>query len=283
MAGTLGGNFLWVLDVNDCGGLDKVISVAQDTGYGICAKFHDGDPADDAKYGFQENFAKLAARCGPLSIPLVAWGYCYGDAYGNLEKEATAAVLSLKSGAQAYIIDAETEWEVPNSSLWAQRFMSMVLHSAPRAEIGMTTYWNLRWHTSFPAQAFRRNGCTVAIPQVYYDLAQRTTLADRQAMHAITMEDFKGAGYDLIYPAGEFGTNVTDTLDFLDIAGALPHSFWLMDGYQDNICMKVLRLFTKARKAGQAGQASQAEVQTLRDMLAEIRKAVKVLTGLNQA
>ncbi len=282
MAGVLNGNFLWVLDADDCGGVDRVISVAQDTGYGILAKFHDGDPADDAKYGFQANFAKLAARCGPLNIPLVAWGYCYGDAHGNLSKEAAAAVQSLSSGAQAYVIDAESEWEVSGSDQWAARFMQAVMSRAPGAEIAMTTFWNLRWHARFPAKAFWLNGCSIAMPQVYYNAAQRATIDARREMHEISTQDFQGAGYNLICPVGEFSTDVADTVDFLDIAGTQPHSFWLVDGYQDSSSLRVLRLVGAACRADQANQASQARVAALEQTLSDVRKAVRLLSGLGQ-
>jgi len=228
--------------------------MAQYTGYGICAKFHDGDPAGD-KYGFQEKFAQLAAKCRPLNIPLVAWGYCYGDAYGNLAKEAAAAVQSLDSGGQAYVIDAESEWEAYGCDQWAARFMQAVLRKTPGAEIAVTTYWNLRWHTRFPAKAFWLNGCSIAMPQVYYRLAQRATGGDRQAMHSIAAEDFQGAGYKSIHPVGEFSADVTDTLDFLDIAGSGPHSFWLVDGFQDSPSMRVLGLVGQRLRANQATKA----------------------------
>ena len=240
MAGVLGGNFLWVFRVKNCGGTDKVVSVAQETGYGICAKFHDGNPADDAKYGFQEDFAKLAERCGPLSIPLIAWGYCYGDKYGNLGKEAAAAALSLKSGAQAYVIDAEEEWEVEGSAQWASRFMTALLSEANGAEVGMTTFWNLRWHPKFPAKAFRDAGCMVALPQVYYKVARRSTIGARRSMHAIATADFGGAGYAVNSPVGELTDNPDDARDFLGIAGQGPHSFWLLDDHQDSESLKVL-------------------------------------------
>ena len=247
MIGALARNYLWVFRLTNCGGLDRAISVAQETGYGICAKFHDGDPADDGEYGFQEDSGSLVERCRPLGIPLISWGYCYGDKYGNLDEEVAAAALSLRLGAQAYIIDAEAEWEVPDAAEWAGRFMSGLLRAAPGAEVGISTYWNLRWHASFPAKDLARSGCQVAIPQVYYSLAQRNTYDDRKKMHAIASEDFKAAGYKYISPAGELSGNVTDTRDFLDLAGAHPHSFWLLDGYQNSTSMKVLRLNTSAR------------------------------------
>lgn len=283
MTGALGGNLLWVFRVKNCGGMDRVIGVAQETGYGICAKFHDGDPADDAEYGFQEDFVKLAERCGRLGIPLVAWGYCYGGKYGNLDREVAAAALSLKSGAKAYVIDAEAEWEVPEAAEWAKRFMSGLLEADPGAEIGMTTFWNLRWHALFPARALLQAGCEVAIPQVCYKMGQRKTLAERKKMHAISNEDFVSAGYKRVYPAGEFSGDVTDTFDFLDIAGRQPHSFWLLDGYQDSASVKALRLFTNALKSPQGsvpGQATQDELTRLRQMIAEVKKTVKTLTGL---
>ena len=240
MARVLSGNFLWVLDARDCGGVDKVIGAAQDTGYGICAKFHDGDPSGDAKYGFQESFAQIASGCTNLGIPVIAWGYCYGNTYGNLVKEAAAAAHSFDAGAQAYVIDAESEWETRNSDQWAARFMSAVLEKAPDAEVGLTTFWNLRWHARFPAKAFRQNGCSTALPQVYYGLAERKTLDERRLMHSIAAEDFRAAGFATIYPVGEFTDNAGDTVDFLDLAGTQPHSFWLIDGFQDSASLKFL-------------------------------------------
>lgn len=238
--GALCGNLLWVLDAGKCGGIDRIASVAQETGYGICAKFHDGDPADDAEFGFQMAFDRLADRCGPHGIPLIAWGYCYGDTYGNLDKEAAAAALSLKRGAQAYVIDAEAEWEVDGSSRWATRFMTSVLSEVPGAEIGMTTFWNLRWHLKFPARAFRDGGCAAALPQVYYKSARRSTLEARRSMHAISAADFGRVGYAVTSPVGEFTQDPSDTMAFLDIAGKGPHSFWLLDGFQDSALLKVL-------------------------------------------
>jgi hypothetical protein len=114
---------------------------------------------------------------------------------------------------------------------------------------------------------------------VYYNLGQRETIAERQKMHDISNEDFKGAGFSSIYPAGEFSADVTDTLDFLQIAGAQPHSFWLLDGFQDTPSMKVLRLSTSIAKPAQPS-GSQAELTALRDTLAGIKNAVKVLKEL---
>lgn len=242
MSRVLSGNFLWVLDAKACGGVDKVVGLARETGYGICAKFHDGDPADDAKFGFQDNFAQFAARCKPLNVPLVAWGYCYGDAYGSLTKEAAATIQSLNAGAQAYVIDAEAEWETGNGAQWASRFMSAVLAKVPDAEIGLSTFWNLRWHGQFPAKAFQQSGCLTAMPQVYYKSANRTALDDRRTMHSISSSDFQAAGFSNIYPTGEFSDNVTDTVDFLELAGTQPHSFWLIDGFQDSPSLRILRL-----------------------------------------
>jgi hypothetical protein len=118
--------------------------------------------------------------------------------------------------------------------------MTSVLSAVPGAEIGVTTFWNLRWHPKFPAKSFRDSGCAAAIPQVYYKAANRSTLESRRSMHAVSAADFARAGYAVTSPAGELTENTSDTRDFLDIVGVQPHSFWLLDGFQDSPSLKIL-------------------------------------------
>jgi hypothetical protein len=283
MASCFDHKFLWVLDSADCGGVDRVIAAAQDTGHGLCVKFHDGDPADDAKYGFQEKFAKIAERCASLNIPLLAWGYCYGDAYGNLLKEADAAVDVLTRYPVGYVIDAEVYWEVPQGRDWAKRFGELVLAKVPDAKerLAYCPYWNLRWHQMYPAREFS-TFCSVVMPQDYFDLAQRATRASREEMLQITAEDYGPLGLH-VYPIGEFSAGLDGVKDFLEIvegAGFAAWSFWLFDRYQDSVQLRYLAELAKVANSGLAAEVAglRRDVETLKlsvGYLLEITAKVK--------
>jgi hypothetical protein len=275
--------FLWVLDSSDCGGIDRVISAAQDTGYGICAKYHDGDPADDSKYGFQEKFAKIAERCASLSIPLLAWGYVYGDTYGNLLKEADAVVDVLSRYPVGYVIDAEGYWEVPEGRDWARRFGDRILGKVPDAKsrLAFAPQWNLRYsHNFYPADVFSAF-CSVVMPQDYFDLAQRTTRASREEMLQITAEDYGPLGLP-IHPIGEFSAGLGGVKDFLEIANAGGFriwSWWLLDGFQDSEQLKYLADLAKVTKPDELA-AIRAEVAGLKG---EVGRLWETLARVKQA
>lgn len=221
------GNYLWVLRAANCGGPEKLVEVAAGLGYGVIVKYHDGDPADDTKWGWVDDFRKIVKAAKPRGVPVLAWGYCYGNAYGNLFKEVDGALASLDDGALGYVIDAESEWETLGSDKWARDFMSAVKKYKPGAALAYSTFWNLRWHPMFPAQAFVDNGCVAAIPQTYFGLGQKWSPAAQAEMLKIARQDFGGLP---VYPAGEMTSDVSagNVLDFINLAQG-PHSLWLLD------------------------------------------------------
>lgn len=247
MAGIFSHRYLWIVDVRDCGGVEKAVEIARDTGFGLIVKFHDGDPADDAQFGFQDNFAKIAEQCHASGIPIVAWGYCYGNKFGRLKEEAKAAATSLRRGAQGYVLDVETEWETPRSPQWAKQFMSILRDEVPDAEVGFTTFWNLRYHPYIPARALVAGGCCAVFPQVYYAAAGRSTLSSRKEMHAIMEEDFGALGKVQICPVGQLSPCAQDMVDFMELVGRPAYSFWLLDGFQDSCSIKILKMLGKCR------------------------------------
>ena len=222
-------NLLWVFRVAECGGAELTVALAKRLGAGLIVKYHDGDPTDDAKWGFQEQFRACLKVCQQQGVPLIAWGYCYGDKYGRLLKEAAAAAQALKEGAAGYVIDAEIEWEVPQGGDWAKRFLEAVHAEVPDAgqRLAYAPFWNMRWHPRYPAREFSQ-GCCAVMPQVYYTLAQKPP-AQVVSMWQITLEDFTPFGLP-IYPIGQFsGATLEQVLAFLGAIGDRPRSWWLLD------------------------------------------------------
>lgn len=258
-------NYLWVLRVQNCGGADIAVMIAKLLGAGLLVKWHDGDPADDIRYGFQEQFRAILKEAQRAGVPILAWGYCYGNKYGKLLKEADAAANSLLEGAAGYVIDAESEWEAlgsdgkPVGSEWAKRFLDRIFSRVPGAKLAYSSFWNTRWHPRYPAREFSA-GCIAAMPQVYYALAQRPP--ERVAeMWAITRQDYEPLGLP-IYPVGEFpGATVEHVTAFLNAIGSRPHSWWLLDRATPALITAAFPNHEQLR----------AEVDMLRNRLEQIR------------
>lgn len=264
-------NYLWVLDANDCGGVDKVVSIAKATGYGLCAKWHDGDPSDD-KWGWRENFAKITARCG--DVPVIGWGYCYGDTYGNLAKEADCIAKFLLDHPQAgYVIDAESEWEVPAGRGWAQRLGEPILAqvSDARERLAYAPFWNMEYHPRYPAAELSQF-CSAVLPQDYFALGKKDTYAKQRDMVETSLREFAPYGLP-VYPIGEFGPRgLGDVAAFLSLIGGRPHSWWLVDGWQDSDEMAYLAQINRA-----AVNPLAARVAVLEDTLEKVKEAVKAV------
>ncbi|MEW6047859.1 MAG: hypothetical protein AB1609_15505 [Bacillota bacterium] len=221
-------NLLWVFRVGDCGGAAAAVATAKRLGAGLIVKYHDGDPADDAKFGFQEQFRAVLQAAQGQGVLVLAWGYCYGNKYGNLLKEADAAAQSLKEGASGYVIDAESEWEVPGSDDWARRFVERVLSQVPGAQLAFAPFWNMRYHPRYPAKAFAQAGCVAVMPQMYYALAKKRP-DQVAAMWQVALEDFSPIGLP-IYPIGELPDAMPEHVRaFLAAIGDRPRSWWLLD------------------------------------------------------
>lgn len=281
--------FLWVLDVVDCGGAETVVAWAKRTGYALAVKWHDGDPADDAKWGFQKGFRDVLALAGPAGVPVLAWGYCYGDKYGNLLKEAQAVQDAFQAGAAGYIIDAETEWEVPQGREWAKRFIDTVKSKRPEIPLAYCPFWNMRWHSRYPAKEFSA-GCEAVLPQVYFALGQKVERSSREEMVRIAREDFEPYGRP-VFPVGEFcgmqndgkktwtAQEVDGTLDFLRMVGAdNPHSLWLLDGQAPEMDYRGINLtILEALEYVRKSQPAYANVDKVID---DIESSLRALRGM---
>lgn len=256
-------NYLWVFKAREIPGYpDSIVAAAVATGHGLIVKVHDGDPADDGDF-FTEPWQRLKALCDQAGVPLLAWGYCYGNKHGNLLKEADAVVHALTVlGAPGYVLDVESEWEVPGHEEWIQAFAERILSQVPDAKerLAFSPFWNTRWHGQYPTEGLARL-CSAVMPQCYFGLAERTAYAAQEEMVAITNEDFGRHGLP-IYPVGEFTpARIRDVATFMSLVGSRPHSWWLLDGYKDS---DEIRYLAKLR-----AQDKGDEVDSLRKALGQ--------------
>lgn len=240
-----GNRFIWVVDTDDCGGIENVKEIAERTGFGIAAKYNDGDPSDD-KWNFQGKFRELRKKIN--NLPLIAWGYSYGNRYGNLEKEIQAGINAIKmDGADGYIFDIESEWESTNSDAWAEILGAKI--EGLNEKMAITTFWNYRYHKKLPLQTLSKY-ILVVLPQTYFDLAQKTTMDSQKEMLVIAWEDF-AAIFREVYFIGEFGHGEYKTLaDFIVlnqmVHGPMPYSVWVLDHHHTESNITFLEMLSKS-------------------------------------
>jgi hypothetical protein len=174
----------------------------------------------------------------PLGIPVFAWGYCYGDTYGNLAKEISAVIDAKIAGAAGYIINAEKEWEVPQGRVWASHMMFELGRILPDFPLAYYPYWNTRWHGMYPAKEFSSR-CVAVLPQAYFMLGKKDSSEERADMLRKMYEDYGAFGLP-VYPVGQFcgfrdgkwdPQETEGTMDFIKKIGPdIHHSLWLLDG-----------------------------------------------------
>jgi hypothetical protein len=252
--------YLWVFKAREIPGYpNSITQAAAATGHGLIVKVHDGDPADDGTY-FVEPWQRLKALCDQAGVPLLAWGYCYGNKYGNLLKEADAVVRALTDlGGAGYVLDVESEWEVPDHENWVQAFAARILSQVPDAKerLAFSPFWNMRWHGQYPAEELATL-CSAVMPQCYFGLGERTGYAAQEEMVAIMDEDFGRLGLP-VYPVGEFtAAGIRDVATFMSLVGSRPHSWWLLDGYQDS---DEVRYLAKLRVQNDGDEAASLRLQ----------------------
>lgn len=261
--------YLWVFEAAKAGGPSRIVSLAQATGYGLCVKAFDGNPADDGDY-FNKPLAEIRALCEADHIPLIPWAYLYGNTYGSLLKEARAVVDTLDSGLPL-VLDIESEWEIPEGRAWAQALSDYILARRPDAKemLAYAPFWNMECHATYPATELSHLCCAV-MPQTYFALGEKDTYAKQRDMVDTSFREY--APYNLpVYPIGEFGPRgLADVAAFLSLVGSRPHSWWLLDNWQDSEEMDYLAQLAKAGDNG-----STVELEHLRGILAQVKSLVK--------
>lgn len=220
-------NFVWVFQADKIKELKRKVDSLIGSGYAFATKTHDGNPDDDGTY-FMDNYHLMDSLIG-RRVPHYAWGYNYGDKFGLLTKEIEGAVKSVRL-ADGYIFDPEIEFETKGSGLWVEKMVPPVIEAAGGKPVGYAPFWNRRYHGGYPYASFDKYGIT-AMPQVYYDLAQRTTYASRTEMFRIAADDFPMNFFPV---AGT--TSVEGLMHFLARCKEYDdtnHSIWCLDTMTD--------------------------------------------------
>lgn len=215
--------FVWVFRPDIVTDLKRKVEAFLKAGYAFAVKTHDGNPDDDGTY-FWNNYHLIDSIVG-YRAPVYAWGYNYGNKFGTLNKEIEGAVKSVRT-ADGYIFDPEIEFEVKDAGAWVEKMVQAVLDASAGKPVGYAPFWNRRYHGGYPYAVFDKFGIT-AMPQVYYDLAQRTTVTSRNEMFKIAYEDFPG---NFMPVSGT--SSVEGLMHFLKCCTDynVNHSIWLLDG-----------------------------------------------------
>lgn len=264
--------YLWVFEAARAGGPRRIVDIAQATGYGLCVKAFDGNPADDGDY-FSAPLAEIRALCEADHVPLIGWVYLYGNTYGNLAKEAEAVLATLDSAPFVpLVLDIEGEWEVGEGHEWAAQLADHILAQRPDAKqmLAYAPFWNMECHAAYPATELSRLCCAV-MPQTYFALGEKDTYAKQRDMVDTSYREYAPFGLP-VYPIGEFGVQrgVGDVVSFLSLVSSRPHSWWLLDNWQDSDEMDYLAQLAKAGDNG-----STAELERLHGILAQVKSLVK--------
>ena len=109
--------------------------------------------------------ADLVNRAHAAGLKIFGWAYAYG---ANVAGEIFVATNSLGLGADGFIIDAETEYEVlANNAAAATAYCQGIRAAYPTRFLAHAPYPIISSHSGFPYVAFGTN-CDAVMPQAYW-------------------------------------------------------------------------------------------------------------------
>jgi|GEM_PF-872065 len=109
--------------------------------------------------------ADLVNRAHAAGLKIFGWAYAYG---ANVPGEISVATNCLGLGADGFIIDAETEYEVlANNSAAATAYCQGIRAAYPNRFLAHAPYPIISSHSGFPYIAFGTN-CDAVMPQAYW-------------------------------------------------------------------------------------------------------------------
>lgn len=164
MSASLAGKWVWLWNWRRCDGGDpeRVARRLLSAGCrGALVKAFDGPRWFDQGEPWREIGRALRAR----GLRVGGWGYCYGE---DVAGEARRAVETAGYGeADLLVLDVEGEFEERPQA--AEELCGRIRAAlGPDYPLYYSTFAIVRYHPSFPYEAFRRR-CTGAAPQVYWN------------------------------------------------------------------------------------------------------------------
>ncbi len=109
--------------------------------------------------------ADLITRAHNAGLKIFGWAYVYGN---SVQGEINVALNALNLGADGFIIDAETEYEVlANNSAAAAQYCQGIRAAYPDRFLAHAPYPIISSHSGFPYITFGRY-CDAVMPQAYW-------------------------------------------------------------------------------------------------------------------
>lgn len=219
---SLTGKGFMIWKVRDCEGGNPALIVSEAKKAGlthVLIKIADGS----SPYNIVNNIDQAAPVVSALKangIQAWGWHYVYGD---NPVGEARIAVNRvLQLGLDGYVIDAETEYKLPNREDNARLFMNELRRSLPNKPIALSSFRFPTLHYEFPWKAFL-DKCDYNMPQVYWQGAHnpevqlRRSVREFQALDPVRPVLPTGP----VYRYGDWQPTPEDMVEFLNAAQTL--------------------------------------------------------------
>jgi hypothetical protein len=155
------GMWIWQLEKSEGGDVDKIAARAAAAGIGtVFVKAGDGTTAWD------QFSPLLVGALHAHGLKACAWQYVYGS---SPSAEAAVAAAAIQTGADCFVIDAESQYEGRYAS--AQTYMN-ALRAAVGASypIGLTSFPYVDYHPNLPYSVFLApgTGAQANMPQAYW-------------------------------------------------------------------------------------------------------------------
>lgn len=161
------GMFTWKLPRCENGDPAALASVAKSAHMShVLVKIADGTIAYHGDWGMAvDHVPEAVTALHAQGIQAWGWHYVYGD---NPAGEARIAIQRIKqTGVDAYVIDAESQYEKPGKKQAAQRFMAELRAALPNFPFALSSFRYPSLHPQLPWKVFLEK-CDYNMPQVYW-------------------------------------------------------------------------------------------------------------------
>jgi hypothetical protein len=155
------GMWIWVLGRAEGGNLDAIVSRARQ--HGIRTVFLKS--GDGTSYWSSQFTAPVLAKLKAAGLRVCGWQYVYG---ANPQGEAAVALQAVRTGADCFVIDAESEYEGRYAQ--AQAYVRALRAGAGAGyPIGLSSFPYVHFHPAFPYSVFLGpDGAQFNLPQMYW-------------------------------------------------------------------------------------------------------------------